>query len=70
MVEKLYPPGRNVVDFVSYQRARTPAAISARVCRHCGAEIAPDESEDDCSSAVLAVERPIRSLRRRRFIAD
>jgi hypothetical protein len=60
MVHKLTTPGRNVVDFQSYQRARrisarelvaSALAVSRRDCRHCGAALAEGESEDECSSA-------------------
>ena len=64
MVEKLIMRGRNVVDFASYQRGRGTAAraqaISARICRHCGAALSDGELEDECSSTSNADE----SLRR------
>jgi hypothetical protein len=45
---------QNVVDFASYQQSRNivskAPALSARTCRHCGAGLAEDESEDECSS--------------------
>jgi hypothetical protein len=54
MVEKVITPGPNVVDFVRYQAGRNAAgkalALSARVCRHCGAVLSEGESEDECSS--------------------
>lgn len=55
MVEKVITSGRNVIDFARYQQARLAgvvkaAAISPRCCRHCGAEMAEGESDDDCSS--------------------
>jgi hypothetical protein len=59
--------GRNVIDFLDYQRTRdvgTASAISGRCCRHCGASLDDDESEDDCSSAGISisiVERPSRA---------
>jgi hypothetical protein len=58
--------GRNVIDFLDYQRARgvvTAPALSGRCCRHCGALLDADESEDDCSSAGISstVERPSRA---------
>jgi hypothetical protein len=52
MVEKTLP--RNVIDFSRYQADRNAAgralAMSARVCRHCGAALSEGESEDECSS--------------------
>ncbi|WP_022723817.1 hypothetical protein [Rhodopseudomonas sp. B29] len=83
MVEQFVKPGQkvtdiNVVDFAAYQRGsrpRGPLSIEARVCRHCGAALLDDESEDDCSSAGLALQSPIAgplSARRppRRFRAE
>jgi hypothetical protein len=62
MVEKFVTSDRNVVDFRSYQQARSTgivkaAAMNPRNCRHCGAALAEGESDDDCSS-VLNVEAP------------
>ena len=55
MVEKVITLRRNVIDFARYQQGRDAAgkapAISARVCRHCGAALADGENEDECSSA-------------------
>jgi hypothetical protein len=55
MVEKLITSPRNVIDFSRYQLghngAGTALAISARVCRHCGAALLEGENEDECSSA-------------------
>ncbi|MDO9563817.1 MAG: hypothetical protein Q7J60_19540 [Bradyrhizobium sp.] len=54
MVEKLITSPRNVVDFARYQQDRHAAgramAMSARVCRHCGAALQEGEREDECSS--------------------
>ena len=62
MVEKVITPPRNVVDFARYQQSRDAAgqvlAMSARVCRHCGAALAEGESEDECSSA-FNIEAPL-----------
>lgn len=56
MVEKLITSPENVVDFVRYQAGRgvvgRAVAISARVCRHCGAALSEGEREDECSSAL------------------
>jgi hypothetical protein len=56
MVEKLITSPENVVDFARYQAGRggvagKAVAISARVCRHCGAALSEGEREDECSSA-------------------
>lgn len=54
MVEKLIKSPRNVVDFARYQADRTAAgraqAMSARMCRHCGAALLEGEREEECSS--------------------
>src|SRR5690349_17693463 len=54
MVEKFISPSRNVVDLSRYREraasSRAPA-ISARVCRHCGAALMDGEREEECSSA-------------------
>jgi hypothetical protein len=59
MVEKVITSPPNVVDFARYQAGRNAAgkagAISARICRHCGAALCEGEREDECSS-VLNVE--------------
>jgi len=66
MVDKSTTPGRNVVNFGSYQQARrtiasalvvSALAISARSCRHCGAALGEGESEDECSSAFNDIQR-------------
>ncbi|WP_159007260.1 hypothetical protein [Bradyrhizobium sp. S69] len=73
MVEKLIIPEPNVVDFARYQQGRNVAgkalAISARVCRHCGAALSDGENEDDCST-VLATEAPRLRNRPRKFRVD
>ena len=55
MVEKLITSPRIVVDFARYHQGRSAAdkalALSARICRHCGAALSEGESEDECSSA-------------------
>ena len=59
MVEKVITSARNVVDLARYQANRDAAgralAISARVCRHCGAALSDGEREDECSSALNTV---------------
>jgi hypothetical protein len=54
MVERLITSRRNVIDFARYQQDRAVGkaqAISARICRHCGAALSDGENEDECSSA-------------------
>jgi hypothetical protein len=70
MVEKITIPGTNIVDFSRYQQGRNSnakansscktVALSAPVCRHCGAALLEGENEDDCSSVGAS----------RRFYAD
>jgi hypothetical protein len=54
MVEKVITSSRNVIDFARYQADRNAAgralAMSARVCRHCGAALSEGEREEECSS--------------------
>jgi hypothetical protein len=54
MVEKVITSPRNVIDFSRYQADRNAAgkarAMSARVCRHCGAALSEGEREEECSS--------------------
>ena len=63
MVEKVITSPKNVVDFARYQAGRNAAgralAMSARICRHCGAALSEGEREDECSSA-LNVEAKLR----------
>src|SRR5260370_42581828 len=53
MVEKVITSSRNVVSFARYQAGRNAAgkAMSARICRHCGAALVEGGSEEVCSSA-------------------
>ena len=73
MVEKVITSPRNVVDFARYQgscNAAGPAlAMSARVCRHCGAALSEGESEDECSSAFNVDASRLRGGPRK-FYAD
>jgi hypothetical protein len=73
MVEKLIMRERNVIDFARYQQSRDTAAmelaVSARVCRHCGAALSEGEREDECSSAFNIEARDLRSGPRK-FRAD
>ena len=58
MVQKLITSPRNVVDFARYQADRSAAgralAMSARMCRHCGAALLEGEREEECSSTFNA----------------
>jgi hypothetical protein len=53
---------QNVIDLRSYQQARRivgkAQAMTARLCRHCGAALLDGESDDDCSSADLTGTAP------------
>jgi hypothetical protein len=73
MVEKVIMRGRNVVDFARYQIGRSAAgkapAIAARACRHCGADLAEGEREDECSSAFNFEAPRLRGVPRK-FYAD
>ena len=54
MVEKVIRQAQNVINFASYQQGRNLAgrvqAMASRTCRHCGAALADDEAESECSS--------------------
>ncbi len=73
MVEKLIMRERNVIDFARYQQSRDTTArelaVSARICRHCGAALSEGEREDECSSAFNIEARDLRSSPRK-FRAD
>jgi hypothetical protein len=73
MVEKVITSPENVVDFARYQQGRNAAgkasAMSARVCRHCGAALSEGEREDECSSAVNTEAPRLRDAPRK-FYAD
>jgi hypothetical protein len=73
MVEKVITPRPNVVDFARYQQGRNAAgralAISARICRHCGAALLEGEREDECSGA-FNIEAPGTRSGPRKFYAD
>ena len=69
MVEKTITSPRNVIDLAHYQQGRAAVraqAISARLCRHCGAALSDGENEDECSSAfnveALAPRKASRKL--------
>lgn len=63
MVEKVITAPKNVIDFARYRSGRSgpamAAAISPRLCRHCGAALLEGEREDECSGA-LNVEARLR----------
>lgn len=68
MVEENITSLRNVVDLVIYRQDRAcgrPMAMSARLCRHCGAPLLDGENEDECSSSSnLSAQRSRETLRR------
>jgi hypothetical protein len=72
MVEKVITSFRNVIDFARYQQDRAigrAQAVSARLCRHCGAAMADGENEDECSSASN-VASPVQRNAPRKFYAE
>ena len=73
MVEKVITSSPNVVDFARYLQIRgvtgKTLAMSARVCRHCGAALLEGESEDECSGA-LNFDAPDLHDGQRKFYAD
>jgi hypothetical protein len=73
MVEKVIMRGCNVLDFARYQQDRNAVAkalaMSARICRHCGAALSEGETEDECSSAFNVEARDLRGGPRK-FRAD
>jgi hypothetical protein len=53
MIEKSITASRNIIDLSRYREraaAASAPAISARVCRHCGAALLDGEREEECSS--------------------
>ena len=63
MVEKTITSPRNVIDFARYQQGRAAdraQAISARLCRHCGAVLADGENEDECSATFRVDDTALR----------
>ncbi len=62
MVDAVLTPARNVIDFAGYRAVRRTSAVTApplrALCRHCGAALGEDESDDDCSSAGIGVALP------------
>ena len=55
MVDKTVTQSPNVIELSRYraraESSRAPA-ISARLCRHCGAKLMEGEREDECSAIV------------------
>lgn len=73
MVDKVLTAPRKIIDLARYQQARVAAkasAMSARLCRHCGAALGEGESDDDCSSAGLAASQPAARPQLRMFRAE
>ena len=63
MVEKTLTSSRNVIDLAHYQQGRAAAraqAISARLCRHCGAVLADGENEEECSATFRVDDTTLR----------
>ncbi len=68
MVEENITSLRNVVDLCSYRQDRAcgkATAMSARLCRHCGAPLTDGENEDECSSSSNMSAQPVRETLRR-----
>jgi hypothetical protein len=60
MAETIKKAERNIIDFARYQQSRERMpAMSARLCRHCGAALQDGENEDECSSAFNFSARPV-----------
>ncbi len=67
MVENHVTSSRKVIDLGSYRldRACGAMAMSARLCRHCGAPMLDGENEDECSSSFnMSTQRGREVLRR------
>ena len=64
MVEKAITSSCNVIDLARYQQGRVGAgrvpAMSARLCRFCGAALGEGEREDECSSAFNVGDASLR----------
>ncbi len=71
MVEKVVTTPAKVIELarVRQGRAGKVPAISASVCRYCGAALFDGESEDECSS-TFNVGAAARGAGPRRFYAD
>jgi hypothetical protein len=68
MVEKHITPPRNVIDLAKYRQVlangKAPA-MSALMCRHCGAPLLDGENDDDCSTAFSTAAPRSRERSRR-----
>ncbi len=71
MVEKVVTAPAKVIEFARFRQGRTGKvpAISASICRYCGAALADGENEDECSS-TFNVGAAARGAGARRFYAD
>jgi hypothetical protein len=72
MVEKFIIASRNVVDLSRYRERNATGravAMSARLCRHCGAALLEGEREDECSSA-FNIDALAACVPPRRIVAD
>jgi hypothetical protein len=71
MVEKHITSPRNVIDLANYRQVMASGkapAMSALMCRHCGAPLLDGENDDDCSTAFsTAAPRPRERFRRIRL---
>ncbi|OAF02921.1 hypothetical protein AYJ54_25295 [Bradyrhizobium centrolobii] len=66
MVEKRITSPRNVIDLASYRQVLASGkAMSARLCRHCGAPLLDGENDDDCSTAFNRAAPRLRETSRR-----
>jgi hypothetical protein len=72
MVEKLIMSPRNVIDLALYQgrSGGMAQAFSTRLCRHCGAELADGENEDECSSTFNLDAATTLRTAQRKFYAE
>jgi hypothetical protein len=63
MVEKRITASQNVVDLALWRERASgvkAAAISLRLCRHCGAALAEGEREEECSATLNVSEVRLR----------
>jgi hypothetical protein len=74
MVEKhiISTSPRNVIDFARFRQSRaggSAQALSARLCRHCGAALVEGENEDECSSTFNSAAAVLGNTQRK-FLAE
>jgi hypothetical protein len=50
MVDTPVTHSPNVIELSRYRAATRAPALSARLCRHCGAKLMEGEREDECSA--------------------